>query len=315
MTARPTHVVTWMRVVPALVVLALAHGARAESRRELPAELVREVTARATERGVPPALVLAPISEAAVGGVPPELVATKVLEGLSKGVPPSRIAAVAHDLAGRLTAADGVLREAQGMGLPAAVDRRAALSDLATALAGGVSSQDLAGLARAARGGRQGTSEGVVSAAHAVGELARRGVPPADAMPLGLAIARHGARPPGEIVAVFEEWRAEGGKDARAFVAEAAARVDRGQGLDGMVDVFGESADRLNPGRGRGKDKERDQDDVAGRDVGKNGSGKGNGPGERADKAGGPVPGVEDFIKGKGNGKGNPNPGPKDKKK
>ena len=127
----------------------------------------------------------------------------------------------------------------------------------------------------------------MVSGAHAVGELARHGVPAGDAMPLGLAIARHGPRPAAEIAGLFEEWRAEGGKDARSFVAEAAARIEKGQGLAGMVDVFGESPDRLNA---KGRDgKQQDQDDVADRDATKHGSGKGNGPGERADKAGAPA--------------------------
>jgi hypothetical protein len=291
------------RILPALVVLAAALVTHAEARQGsseagVPSALVKEVSARAAERGVPAADVLAPVAEAAERGVPPELVAAKVLEGLSKGVPAPRISAVARDFTGRLAGADAVLRQAQRAGLTPAADRKAALLDLASVFAAGVRQQTLEALIEAAHQVRGGSAEAVVSAAHVVGELARRGVPAEEAVPVGMAIARHGARPRGEIPALFDAWRAEGGKDANAFTAEAAYRIESGRKLDGLVDVFGESPDRVAADRKAGKDPDRGG--LAGSDVGKHGADQGLGPGERADQPRGAVPGFDEGVRNKG---------------
>ncbi len=120
-------------------------------------------------------------------------------------------------------------------------------------------------------------------------------------MTLAKAIARQGPRPPGEVAALFDAWRAEGGKDSRAFVSEAARRVEGGRKLEGMVDAFGESPDRVVGDRGAKKDPEGAG--LAGSDVGKHGAEHGLGPGERPDTARGVVPGVDD-VRGKGKAKG-----------
>jgi hypothetical protein len=293
------------RILPTLVVLAAVLATPAEARQGssvsgVPAALVKEVSARAAECGVPPADMIAPVAEAAERGVPPELVAAKVLEGLSKGVPAPRISSVARDLTGRLAGAEAVLRQAQRGGLTSVPDRKAALLDLASAFAAGVRQQTLESLVEAARQARGGSAEAVVSAAHVVGELARRGVSAEDAVPLGMAIARHGARPAGEIPALFDAWRAEGGKDARAFTTEAAQRIGSDRKLDGMVDVFGESPDRVTADRKAGKDPDRGG--LAGSDVGKHGADQGVGPGERADQPRGAVPGFDEGVRNKGKG-------------
>lgn len=291
--------------LPAVAALAWAVVARGDTPREanaLPAPLAREVAARAEERGIPSAEALAPLREAASRGVPVELVAAKVLEGISKGVPPARISAVARDLTGRLAVADDLLRQARGAGLAPPPDRAAALLDLGGALGAGVRRTELEGLFEAARGSPRGDSESAVGAAVVLGELARRDVPRDDAMALGRALACQRPRPPGEIASLFDAWRAEGGRNPRAFVSEAARRVEAGRKLDDMVDAFGESPDRL-VGAGGAK-KDGDGGGLAGSDVGKHGAEHGLGPGERAGTARGAVPGLEDAAPGNGKAKG-----------
>jgi hypothetical protein len=269
---------------------------------EVPAGIAREVSDRAAERGVPAAEFLAPIAEAVGLGAPADLVAAKVLEGISKGVPPGRVAAVARDLTRRLVEADGILHDAHEAGLTPVADRRAALLDLCAALAAGVEHQRAVALLEAARSARVGRAEAVVSAAQAVGELLRRGVPAPEAMGLGTAIARTGPRPPGEVAALFDAWRAEGGKDSRDFVREATRRVESGRKLDGMVDPFAESPSRIVGDRGAAKGHEPGE--VEGSDVGKHRADQGVGPAERPDRARGAVPGLDDVVHGKGKAKG-----------
>ncbi len=266
----------------------------------VPAPLAGEVAARAAERGLSAQEALAPVAEAAQRGVPPDLVAAKVLEGLSKGAPPARVTAVARELAGRLAAADEALAEARKAGLAPPADRKAVLADLGAALGAGVSRQALASLIAAAHEARSGSADSVVSAAHVLGALARQGLPPSESMALGLAIARKGPRPPTEIPGLFETWRAEGGKDARDFVQEAARRIESGRKLDGMVDVFGNAPNRLVIERGPGKDKDEDRGGLIGSDVGKRGADEGVGPAERSDAARGAVPGLDDAVRGHG---------------
>jgi hypothetical protein len=293
-------------ILPALAALAWAVVARGDSPQasagsSVPAPLVREVSARAAERGIPVAEVLAPLREAAAHGVPVDLVAAKVLEGISKGVPAARVGAVARDLTSRLAAAGDLLRKAERARLTPAVDHSAALLDLSAALASGVGREELESLIDSARGGPGASTEAVVSAALTVGELARREVPRDDAMSLGKAIARHGPRQPGEISSLFDAWRAEGGKDARAFVTEARRRVENGRELTGMVDPFGESPDRVVVDRGVKDDDAASG--LAGSDVGKRGADHGVGPAERPDVARGAVPGLDNAARGKGKAK------------
>ncbi len=237
----------------ALAVAGLVLRAQADEPRAsgVPERIAGEVSARAVEHGVPVSSALAPVAEAAARGAPVELVAAKVLEGLSKGVPLERVTLVARQLTDWLVLARAVLDDARRAGLAPPVDRAGAQADLATAFASGVGRAQTDALVKAAREGHGG-AEGVTSAAFAMGELARRGVPPADALGLGLAIARHGSRPPAEIAGLFDAWRAEGGKDPHPFLDEAARRIERGRALDGMVDVFGESPDHVASDRGHG---------------------------------------------------------------
>ncbi len=296
------------RILPALVMAltvgqpAWADGPQAAPASVVPASIAREVSARASERGVPAAELLAPIGEAVSRGAPADLVAAKVLEGLSKGVPPARVAAVARDLTQRLVWADALLLDAHRAGLTPVSDRRAALLDLGAARADGLAPTSAAALVEAARSSRAGGAEAVVSAAHAAGALMRRGVVAGEAMELGLAIARSGPRPPGEIEALFDAWRAEGGKDARGCVSEASRRIESGRKLDGMVDSFGESPNRIVPDRGAAKD--RDPGEIDGTDVGKHRADQGVGPAEKPGQARGAVPGLDDIAQGKGKAKG-----------
>ncbi len=297
------------RIIPLLAAALAAHAAWAETPREradprVPPSIAGVLSARAEERGVPPSEVLAPVAEAVSRGVPPDLVAAKVLEGLSKGVAPARIRAVARDLTARLALSDGLLQDATRAGLAPAGDRRAALLDLCAALAAGVAPDAVAALVDAAHSGRGGSAESVVSGAQVTGELMRRGVPSREAMELGLAIARSGPRPAGEIPALFDAWRSEGGKDARGFVQEAARRIDGGRKLDGMVDSFGEAPNRIVGVRDHGQSRERDPGEIPGSDVGKHGADKGVGPAERPGTAQGAVPGLDDIAHGKGKAKG-----------
>ncbi len=289
------------------LLLAARAGAGGEETPGVPPPLAREVAVRAAERGVPAAEALAPVVEAARRGIPADLVAGKVLEGLAKGVPGARVASVARELTDRLAAADALLGEAGRQGLAPAVDRPAALLDLAAALGAGVSRaavESLVGAARTARGGSCGS---VVSAAQVLGELARRGVPPPDAMPLGQAIASTGARRPDEIPALFEAWRAEGGRDSHAFLTEATRRVESGRKLEGMVDVFGESQSRVVNDRGAAGEG-KGGGGLIGSDVGSHGAEQGLGPAERPDAARGAVPGLDDTVRGRGKGVGGPKP-------
>jgi hypothetical protein len=297
-----------MRKVILSALLAFATvTARGDSRGpppNVPAPLVAEVTARATERGLPAAEALAPLRDAVARGVPVDLVAAKVLEGISKGVPMARVGEVARELTARLATAGDLLRQLHRAGLAPAIDRDGALLDLSSALACGVGPPELDALVGAASSAARGSADAVVSAALTVGELARRGVPRAEAMPLATAIARQGPRPPGEIPALFDAWRAEGGKDARAFLSEATRRVANGHKLDGMVDPFGESADRIVVEHGAKKDAQGNEGTgVAGSDVGKRGAEHGVGPAERADSARGVVPGLDEVVHGKGKAK------------
>lgn len=260
-------------------------------------DAAREIAARAAARGVPEAGLVAPVAEAARRGLPADLVAEKVLEGLAKGVPPERVAAVARGLVERLGVADDLLVEARGRGLAPPADRRGALADLAAALAQGVPRPAVAELVGAAQAAR-GKSDAVVAAAHALAELSRRGVSPADSLPLGKALAAREPRPAGEIPALLDAWRAEGGKDSRAFLDEAARRVSAGRSLDGMVDHFGETPDRLVRDPGATLDKEKGQGRGAiDSDVGRKGGDMGLGPGERNDSARGAVPGLDDAAR------------------
>jgi hypothetical protein len=295
-----------LALMAALTLTLEARGNAAEDAAQsgVPQPLAREVAARAAERNMSAQEALGPVAEAAQRGLPPDLVAAKVLEGLSKGVPPARIAAVARELASRLATADEVLAEARRAGLAPAADRKAALVDLAAALGAGVNRQELASLVAAAHEAHDVGADAVVSAAHAMGELARRGVPPSEAMALGLAIARRGPRPPNEIPALFDTWRAEGGKDPRDFVGEAARRIEHGRKLDGMVDLFGDSPSRVvierDPNKG-----DKDRRGLIGSDVGRDGADQGVGPAEPSDDAARGA--LEKIFNGRGQGKGGPN--------
>src|SRR6266568_1228812 len=185
------------RILLALVVLTWCALARADGQGApgVPATLATEISARASEHGISAGLLLAPLSEAAARGVPPELVSPKVLEGISKGIPPERIAAVARELTSRLAEAEAELHELERAGLTRPADHRGALLDIAAAGASGVGRREVEALVAVARAMPGASGEAVVSAAHVVGELARRGVPPGDAMSVGLSIARRGPRP------------------------------------------------------------------------------------------------------------------------
>jgi hypothetical protein len=233
-------------ILVAVAVALGAAGARAQDR-----DPVAEVAARAAERGVPPAAVVGPVEDARSRGLPAAAVADKVLEGLAKGVPPERIDAVARALVGRLAEADLVLQDAAERGLAPPRDRPAALADLAHALAGGVDRAAARDLVDAARAGRHG-ADGVVAAALAVGTLARRGVPVADALPLGRALARE-PRSAREVASAFDAWRSAGGRDARAFLGDAERRVSEGRPVAGVEreDAARERARERREERGR----------------------------------------------------------------
>jgi hypothetical protein len=69
-----------------------------------------------------------------------------------------------------------------------------------------------------------------VAGARVLAALGRRGVPAADALPLGRAVAAHPASGP-DVVAAFDAWRAGGGQDVREFLADAERRVGEGRGM------------------------------------------------------------------------------------
>ncbi len=286
------------RLLALLAALTLPMPVRGDAMKDavqsgVPEPLAAEVLARAAERGIPAQEALAPITEAARRGVPSDIVAAKVLEGLSKGAAPARIAAVARELAARLVVADEVLEDARRAGLVPASDHKAALLDLGGALGAGIDRPTLMNLVAAGREAHGG-SDAVVSGAQVLAALSRLGVGLPQSMPLGLAIARKGPRPPGEIAALFESWRAEGGTDARGFMDEAARRIEHGRKLDDMVDLFAESPNRVLVERGADKDKDRQG--IAGSDVGKHGADQGVGPAERPGKSGSAIPGLDDVA-------------------
>ena len=262
----------------------------------VPPALAQQLSERARQHGMDPAAALAPVAEAARRGLPATPVANKILEGLAKGAPPERVAAVGRALVERLAEAAHLLAASEQARLRAPPDRAAALSDLAGALQDGVRPEAVDALVAAAREANQG-SESVVAAARALGELMRRGVPDAAARPLGASLARRGAGAAGQVTALFDAWTAEGGRDAGRFAAEAASRLDRGQSLDGLVDWFAETDDRLHrsAGAGEGSQGAANRADPA--------RAKDTGPGERADAAKGAVPGFDDAVRGAARGK------------
>lgn len=231
--------------VPAPAAPAAPDPVQAATAAGVPAALARDVASRAAARGLAPERALAPVVEAARAGLPGDVVAAKILEGLAKGAPPERVLAVAADLGGRLSRASALVAQARAAGLPLRGDRTAALADLAGALGAGVPPDAVLQLVDAARGAAGGSCEAVVAAARTLGDLARRGVAVRDALPLGAALAQRAPVPAGEVAALFDAYRAEGGRDAAAFLAEAERRVEAGGALQGMVDTFGDSPDRL----------------------------------------------------------------------
>lgn len=288
---RPT-----VRHLAAVLSLAAALAPVAAPADDLPAALAQQVSERARQRGLAPEAALAPVAEAARRGLPASLVANKILEGLAKGVPPERVVAVGRALLERLSEAARLLAAAEQGGLRAPADGAATLTDLAGALQDGVRPEVVDALVTAAREARQG-SEAVVAAARVLGELSRRGVPDAAARPLGAALARRGAGAAGEVAALYDAWRAEGGRDAGRFAAEAASRLDRGLPLDGLVDWFAETDDRLHRAPGPGEAAPG----ADGRAT--PGKARDTGPGERADAARGAVPGFDDAVRGAARGK------------
>lgn len=220
----------------------------------VPANLARELTARAEARGVAAEAALAPVVKAARAGIPAASVAAKVLEGLAKGVAADRVLAVAGALADRLRQAALLLEEggAAGVGDDPAGDpaRRAGmLADLADALGAGVPPAAIRALVEAARAaGRR--CDSVVAAARTLGELARRGIRVADAMPLATALAARPPLPTGEIARLYDAYLREGGEGAGPFLAEARRRAARGEPLEDLVDHFGETPDHVNRSRG-----------------------------------------------------------------
>lgn len=257
-----------------------------------PPDPAAEIAGRASRLGVAAQPLLAPVQEARRLGLPAGLVADKVLEGLAKGVAPERVAAVARGLVSRLSEADLLLGGAGAAGLPPAADRAGTLADLAQALQAGVDRPSLEALAASAREAGSG-AEALAAAARALGQLSRRGVAPARALPLGRALARR----PGEsaeVAPLFDAWRAEGGRDPGAFLAEAERRIAAGRPLQGMVDRFGQSSDRVV----RDAAARRADQSAGGGDEGRRGGDRGLGPGDRPDTARG-GPGVEEPGRGK----------------
>lgn len=249
-----------------------------------------EIAARAASVGAAAQPLLAPVEEARRRGLPAELVADKVLEGLAKGVASERVAAVAGALVGRLAEADAVLAGAAAAGLDAVPDRVGALADLAQALQAGVDRPSLEALVAAARQARSGTAA-AVAAARALGQLSRRGVPAAEALPLGRALA---ARPgqADQLAPLFDTWRAEGGRNRAAFLDEAERRLAAGRPLAGMVDRFGQSPERVV------RDAATRRDPDLGGDADRRG-GKGLGLGDGMDPARAGTPTPDDPARGK----------------
>jgi hypothetical protein len=247
-----------------LVLVAVAAALPGASRAAPARDPLAEVAARAAERGVPEAPLSAPVREARARGLPAEPVADKVLEGLAKGVPPERIGEVASALVARLGEADLLLRETARQGLAPPRDRSQALVDLAHALGAGIDRGSVEALAAAARG-RDGRADGVVAAALAVGALARRGVPVEDSLPLGRALAQ-APESAADVAPAFDAWRAGGGEDARAFLADAERRALEGRARAG-------ADDRRRAHDERGRDRARERSEERGRMHGEPGRG------------------------------------------
>ena len=280
---------------------ALSGGRAAAAPPGVPAALAERVAERARARALDPADALAPVADAAALGLPFEAVANKILEGLAKGAAPERVVAVGRALVARLSEASRLLDAGGRAGLAAPGDRAAATVDLAGALADGARPEAVAALVAAAHQARQG-SDAVVAAARVVGDLSRRGVPDEAARPLGVAVARRGAGAARGLTGLYDAWRAEGGRDGAGFAGEAARRLEAGEPLDGMVDWFGETEDRLHRGGG-----------AAGAEPGAQGrataaKAKDTAPGERGEAARGDVPGFDDAVRGQGKGKGKGKP-------
>ncbi|WP_248360337.1 hypothetical protein [Anaeromyxobacter oryzae] len=300
MTRPALRLTPWTPMLNALLLAAFLVAPDAEARPEptpvdaaveagVPVVLARDVAARAEARGVDPAAALAPVASAARAGVPSGPVAAKVLEGLAKGVPAERVLAVAGALADRLGRAGALLDRAAESGLAIGPDLRiAALADLADAMAAGVSPETVLALVDAARaaGGR---ADAAVAAARTLGELARRGVPVADATPLAVALAKRPPLPPGEIAALYEAYRREGGDAPGPFLDEARGRIARGEPLADVVDHFGESPDHVNHARQAG--------------------GPAAAPGAHGRAVGRPEPGAVPGVEGEPRGRGNSNKG------
>jgi hypothetical protein len=210
----------------------------------VPQQIADQVTQRAVDRGVPPEAVLAPVVEAAKRGVPPDLVAAKVLEGLAKGAPPERIAAVARALGERLAEAAALLEQAREARLAVREERGESLSDLAGALGQGVPPEAIRELVSAARAGG-GSGDSVVAAARTLGDLLRRGVAVEKALPLARILAARPPLPAGSLAALYDVYRAEGGREPQPFLDEAEKRTAAGVALDGMVDHFGDTSDGI----------------------------------------------------------------------
>jgi hypothetical protein len=248
--------VNWRPLAVALSLAALGAGGEARAADPDPAA---EVGARAAERGVAAAPLVAPVRDAERRGLPAQVVADKVLEGLAKGVPPDRVAGVAGGLVERLAQAQAAL-DAGGLAPPR--DRSAALADLASALGAGVDRPALDGLVAAARS-RSGGADDAVAAANVVAALARRGVPVPDALPLARALATHPRAAP-DVVPAFDAWRADGGRDAHEFLADAERRV--ADGRDVRAAGRGAGGNRDDADRGGGRDAARDDRSRGGAD-------------------------------------------------
>ncbi len=225
--------------------------ASSEAQNDSDSPAAKLVAARAAEKGLPQSQLVAPVAEAARRGIPPDLVAAKILEGLSKNVPAPRITAVARGLSDRLVAAQELLNQAQQRKLAFQKDQRSVLLDLSTVFATSVDKSAVESLLNEACDSSQGTVASWVSAARTLGELARHGITPSQTMKMGKAIARHGPKPPGEVLALFQAWKQEGGKDAGAFFQEVTTRIEKGHRLHGLVDYFGNSPDQLIKEHGR----------------------------------------------------------------
>jgi hypothetical protein len=285
-----------LAAICALLSAPLAGLARPEGP-GVPPDLARRVTERALARGMSAEAALAPVSDAARRDLPQALVAAKILEGLAKGVEPARVVEVAEALVARLADAADLIDAAHAAGLGKPRDRAAAIADLAGARHAGVTRSAVIQLIRAAAAAPRDGSQAVIAAAHALGELARRGVPVDDSLPLGKALARRGGQAAPGLVAQFDAWRAEGGQAPRRFLEEVATRLDKGLGLEGMVDYFGESPDRLHHVVEAERSEGQPHPEKA----------KGLGPAERPDAAKGAVPGLDDAVRaGRGRKKDGP---------